>query len=220
MSDRLENIIRKYAPSEGIAIDAKTLSPAGQERGRVFLYSFCSLDRLSEAFVAEQMHRLPAQRQKKCAGYRRQSDKKACLLSYLFLEEGLMEHYGMTGVPSFVCNRHGKPYLRDEPHIFFSFSHSGNAVGCALADFEVGLDIQQVRPLNMGVARRVCSEEELRQIEASEDSERLFCRFWTQRESCAKALGVGVPSIFKRDLRQDRLMTWEGESYCMSLGWD
>ena len=217
MSDKLQSIIQKYAVAESVAVDAKALLFDGPEPKKVFLYSFYCLDLLSDAFVADQMHRLPAQRQIRCAGYRRQSDKKACLLSYLFLEDGLREHHGIIAEPSFVCNEHGKPYLRDTPHIFFSFSHSGNAVGCAIADFEVGLDIQEVRPFKMGVARRVCSESELRQLAASEDAPRLFCKFWTQRESYAKACGVGVPGFFKRDLASDRLMTWEDESFYMSL---
>ena len=217
MSDKLQNIIRKYALEDGLTVDAKTILSFGSESNCAFLYSFYYLDRLSDTFVVEEKHRLPAQRAEKCEGYRHQSDKKACLLSYLFLIEGLRERYGIAGDPTFIYNEHGKPYLRDTPGIFFNFSHSGNTVACALANFEIGLDIQEIRKLNMGVAHRVCSENELQQLKDSDNARRLFCNFWTKKESYAKAMGVGVPGLFKQDIPADRFFSWEGESFCMTI---
>ena len=217
MSESLHSIIQKYAVAESLAVDVKMFSSAGPECGKAFIYSFYHLDRLSDAFAAGEMHRLPELRKKKCERYKRQVDKKACIFTYLLLKEGLMEQYGISDVPQFVYNEHGKPYLRDTPNIFFNFSHSGNAAACALANFEIGLDIQEIRPLNKSVARKVCSDKELRQLEESDDADRLFCRFWTQKESCAKAKGVGVAGIYKDALPPGRFAGWDGESYCMTL---
>ena len=39
-------------------------------------------------------------------------------------------------------NEHGKPYLEDRQGIYVNWSHSGDYVICAVADREVGIDLQ------------------------------------------------------------------------------
>lgn len=62
----------------------------------------------------------------------------------------LRYHYGV----------HGKPYLTDYPQLYFSLSHSGEYAALAIAECEVGLDIQQKRPISVSMAKRLLSEQE------------------------------------------------------------
>lgn len=57
---------------------------------------------------------------------------------------------------------HGKPYLTDYPQFYFSLSHSGEYAALAIAECEVGLDIQQKRPIRPSMAKRILSEQEYR----------------------------------------------------------
>lgn len=57
---------------------------------------------------------------------------------------------------------HGKPYLTDYPQLYFSLSHSGEYAALAIAACEVGLDIQQKRPISVSMAKRILSEPEYR----------------------------------------------------------
>ena len=183
----------------------------------VYIYLFDDFDRLDNNFADKNIHRLPAFRREQCAKYRQDADKNACIIAYLLLEKGLREQYGVTRLPTFTYNEHNKPYLADTPHIYFNLSHCRRSVICALADFEIGADIQDVRPYDAVVARRVCSDEELRQLAQCDNPARMFCGFWVKKESYAKANGIGIASVLKRELPNSGFVTWESEDYCISL---
>ena len=183
----------------------------------VWLYLCDDLPAPGSGFVAEHLPRLPPFRQEKCARYHRDSDKIACIVSYLLLSKGLREHYGLESSGEFSCNRHGKPYLKDHPEVFFNLSHCKCGVACALANVEVGVDIQDVRPFSASLARRICSEREQRELSASADPAKLFCRFWTEKESYAKAWGISVVTLFGKDLPGGAAAYRETGDYCMTL---
>lgn len=90
------------------------------------------------------------------------------------------------------CGPHGKPYLRDCPNVQFNISHSGQYVACAVADCPVGIDVQVIGAYRPNVAVRVCSEEELAGIGASDDPASEFTKLWTQKEAYLKMLGRGI----------------------------
>jgi len=174
------------------------------------------MDSLSENFASENLHRLPAFRRKQCVKYRKENDKNACILAYLLLKKGLGEQYGLMHSPEFIYSEHGKPYLRETPHIFFSFSHCRHGVVCALADFEIGVDIQDIRPFNIDIARFVCSENELIQLNESENPSKLFCMIWAKKESYAKSNGIGVSNVLRRDFQDEGFFKFEHINYCIS----
>ena len=86
-----------------------------------------------------------------------------------------------------------KPRLISPKGVFFNLSHSGEWTVVAVSDGEVGVDIQQVKPADMRLAKRFFTEDEWRQIEgAGENSLGLFYRLWTVKEAYLKALGTGL----------------------------
>ena len=93
-----------------------------------------------------------------------------------------------------ACSKYGKPYLTDYPNAHFNISHSGNYVACAVSDKPVGTDIQKIGKYCSDTAKRVCSEEELKQISDSSDKASEFTRLWTQNEAVLIMCGTGFIS--------------------------
>ncbi len=87
----------------------------------------------------------------------------------------------------------GKPYLDNLP-IHFNISHSGEWVVIAIADIEVGIDVEVLREVNYRVATRFFSKEENDLLEQLNGNEKLklFFDFWTIKESYLKLLGTGL----------------------------
>ena len=77
----------------------------------------------------------------------------------------------------FTVNENGKP-LTDGA--FFSVSHSGALVACAVSDREVGLDLEQIRPVPKRLGQTLQE-----QWETAED----FWHLWTRREAALKCRG-------------------------------
>jgi len=184
---------------------------------KLWVYLLDDFSGLDDHYVREQYRRLPLFRRKQCAGYLQDRDKRACILSYQLLVRGLREQYGLESSGKFIYNQHGKPYLKDYPHIFFNLSHCRTGIACALADIEIGVDIQDIRPYSIDVARRVCSDKELRELSLSGEPARLLCRQWTKKESYAKAEGISVASVLRQDLQGSWVVYRESGTYCMTL---
>lgn len=102
---------------------------------------------------------------------------------------------------SYKYGPHGKPYLEQYPEVFFSLSHSGEYVICALSEKEVGADIQmipQYRPDRLkreqNILDRFFSETEAKQVAdiGTEKGRRNFYRIWAAKEAFMKLTGKGL----------------------------
>ena len=118
--------------------------------------------------------------------------KNASLAAGVILPLALKE-CGISGTVKLEGGRWDKPRLTSPKGTCFNVSHSGDWTVLALADNEVGVDIQQIKPVDLHLAKRFFAEEEWKQIEAAGDrAEALFYRFWTVKEAYLKALGTGL----------------------------
>lgn len=124
--------------------------------------------------------------------------KARSLAAGVLLHEGLCEYlnYPQESTPPFQTGvgKWGKPYLTDYPGIHFNLSHSGEYVCCAVADFEVGVDVQQHQTVKVGVANRFFSVEDNRLLAGltGAEKEEWFFRIWSIRESYVKFTGKGL----------------------------
>ena len=98
---------------------------------------------------------------------------------------------------------------RNEGQIYYSISHSGDYVICALADRCVGVDIENKfrsvfserkaehlervskKCLTIGEDIRFCSADEEKKAD-------IMLHFWTRKESYSKALGKGLAMDFSK----------------------
>lgn len=93
-----------------------------------------------------------------------------------------------VSVTEYMRGPHGKPYLPDGK-LFFNLTHCRGLAACMVCGAECGIDAEPFsRPVNSGVARRICAPEEL--VLTGEPFD--FFRLWTLKESFVKALGTGL----------------------------
>jgi len=92
-----------------------------------------------------------------------------------------------------------KPFFSSHPNIHFNISHSGHWVIIAFSDDEVGVDVENVRKINLNIARRFFSDQECQHLFslAVEKQFDYFFDLWTLKESFLKALGTGLTKPLK-----------------------
>lgn len=110
------------------------------------------------------------------------------LTGALKMQEGI--DYGSEPI---LVNAYGKPHLANHPDIHYNISHCRDYIACILSrDYEVGIDVEDIRSFADSVARRVCAQSELDRIYTSECRNTEFFRHWTLKESYLKAIGQGL----------------------------
>lgn len=94
----------------------------------------------------------------------------------------------------FTYNAFGKPSLINAPSFHFNVSHSGKWVVCAIDDHPLGIDIEQLRPIDFEVGRVCFSDTEYDALMRQDADSRLsyFYDLWTLKESFVKAEGQGL----------------------------
>lgn len=118
----------------------------------------------------------------------------------------------------FSYEKNGKPYLCGYPEIHFNLSHSGKYVVCALSDKPIGIDVQKVNRYNPDVAKRVCSNVEVEQIENSADIDSEFTKLWTKKEAVLKKYGTGIcDTHIKECLENESVASKKIEDYWVSV---
>lgn len=106
------------------------------------------------------------------------------------LEDQLLK-MGIHYPEEILRNPYGKPYVEKE-NVFFNISHCKEMAVCAIEERETGVDIEDIRAVHPGAARRCFSDSELEILENSEDKELMFFRIWTLKESFVKSIGIGI----------------------------
>ena len=151
-----------------------------------------------------------------------------CVAAGMLLREALSGcGYPVADEPLTVFyDDNGKPYVEHAP--YFSLSHSGGLVICAVDDEPIGADVQVVKGVTARLAKKVLSEHELAEFEriaemkSEQEAERYFTICWTEKESVAKLIGTGIGMDFRtidRDnYRMQTLFRTTGEAeYVISV---
>lgn len=159
------------------------------------IYIFDRLAQYTNEAYDKHLSSIPAWRREKALQYKNLDDRKRSVLAFVLLQHALREEYGITEVPEFVYNEFGKPSLPNMP-IHFSLSHCKDAVACAVADHNIGIDVESIVPYNPDVARRVCTVAELETLEQSENIDADFIKLWTMKEAISKYEGTGMSFSF------------------------
>jgi 4'-phosphopantetheinyl transferase len=178
----------------------------------------------NESVFSDKMKMVRAERQKKILACRAKEDRCRSLAAGLLLRMAL-SHEGVSYMEAeFSYGDSGKPYLKDSD-LFFSRTHAGEMAVCALADREVGADIEQLSRFAgqetkaARIARRIMTEEELRLWKEEPTGEELV-RIWTRKESYAKYTGEGLSCDFAHfDTNRDAVYEYPEvpEGYFLSV---
>lgn len=62
----------------------------------------------------------------------------------------------------FETEGNGKPVVRHIPSFHFNLSHSGDWVVCAIDDAPVGIDIEEIKPIDLAIAKRFFQQMSMR----------------------------------------------------------
>ncbi|WP_221568722.1 4'-phosphopantetheinyl transferase superfamily protein [Alkalihalobacillus sp. TS-13] len=91
----------------------------------------------------------------------------------------------------------GKPYTTNAD-CYFNISHSGEWIVCGVYDKPLGIDVEQIRTIDVNIAKRYFSPTEAESLFKRAQQERLqyFFELWTLKESYIKMLGTGFNMPF------------------------
>lgn len=139
------------------------------------------------------------------------SDKdKLRSLASAYLLNKMCKELGIEN-PHYEYGEKGKPYLAGWENAVFNLSHSGEYAVLAYVvndderniaqqkTEELGMDIQEIRPMKEGMKKRILNEKELLPLSFSKEEEANYLnRIWCIKESYVKMLGVGLSLDFRK----------------------
>ncbi len=142
------------------------------------------------------MEYLSFERRIRIFNFTNEADKKRSLLAELLIKKETNEH---TGIPvdkvRIGFNQYGKPYIPNTRNFKFNVSHSGSFVVIAVNKYSIGIDIEQIKEIDMAIAKRFFTGNEyafIESLEKSADRIDAFYQLWTLKESYIKATGKGL----------------------------
>jgi len=137
------------------------------------------------------LEKMPGPVRTRIGRYLRWEDRQAVLFGKLLLAEGLKRLAYPAHLRDLVWDASGRPFLGGGPD--FNISHSGGYVVCALCpEGRVGIDIEELRPINVADFQEQMTTRQWEAIMVSERRAETFFRLWTQKEAVIKADGGGM----------------------------
>ncbi|GMK38055.1 4'-phosphopantetheinyl transferase [Paenibacillus sp. CCS19] len=153
------------------------------------------MEPMSASVLRRLVEQVTPERRRRYERFRIEADAVRSLFAELVVRRIVRERYSISNEAiQFRANSYGKPELVYPAELHFNVSHSGNWVVCAISDGPVGIDIEQIQPIDMEVSRRFFSPAEHAQLIALPMEEQLnrFYELWTLKESFVKAVGMGL----------------------------
>ncbi len=174
------------------------------------------LSKTEKAFFLQHVDKAKIERINQC---RFPEKAEGMLLAEALCKTAISNAFGIPiGKQHFVYTENGKPVLKGFENVYFSWSHSGNRIACAVSKAPVGIDIEKIGNFPKKVAARVCSDAEFSFILESEHKASAFTKLWTMKEAAVKLRGTG---IFGEDLKTclcgTRVESMQMENYWLSV---
>lgn len=157
---------------------------------------------------------------KRAATFVRDEPRRRFIVARGRLRERLGKHLGLAPIDvAFHYGPNGKPEVEG---IHFNVAHTGDLALLAIADAQVGVDVERIRPMRdaQGLARRWFRAEEVERIDAAHDPLTEFFRTWTMKEAALKLIGVGVGESLPKVLTPAGVGGWATGLPANSLGID
>ena len=156
------------------------------------IYIFTDYNQITPDMEQELLDKLPPIRREKALRFTVHSGRISCIVSYMLFLYGFRKFYHMEGTPDFAGDKFEKPYLADYPDIHFNLSHCNSGCACIMDNFEVGIDLQEIRKVSLKTFEKICNTDEILEIQNSDNPEKEFCRIWSYKEALSKLTGEGI----------------------------
>lgn len=143
---------------------------------------------------------LDRDRIRKIAAFRSRSERARSIFAGLLLRHAFLHtDYDIEAWKQAEIGMgiYGKPYIKGVEDFHYSLSHSGEWVICAVDAMPVGVDLQEMKPWKMTLAKRFYHEKEyyrlslLNGVDQYRQTEE-FYSMWTAKESAVKLSGRGI----------------------------
>ena len=161
-------------------------------------------------------NRLPISLKKKTFRYRNWKDKHSHLFGKLLLSESLrnIDEKKIT-LDDLKYTEFDRPYF--DSNIDFNISHSADYVICAIArEVHIGVDIEKKKEIKIDNFRNQMTKNQWNEITSSLDSNLLFLKYWTMKESMAKANGMGLNIKFANISFEQNIAKYNKEIWYLS----
>ncbi|WP_281237366.1 4'-phosphopantetheinyl transferase family protein [Bacillus safensis] len=171
------------------------------------------LQHLDEIDAQQQIERLKpfVSSEKRAAAerFRFLIDARRTLLGEVLVRQTIHDMYDLPMDQIVIeTEGNGKPVVRQLPSFHFNLSHSGDWVVCAVDDAPVGIDIEEIKPIDLAIAKRFFSADEYQDLlsQPAERQEAYFFHLWSMKEAFIKLTGKGLSyglSSFTARLSED-----------------
>lgn len=151
--------------------------------------------RIGRSLTDQVVRHLSAERQLRVEKFRNYMDARRSITAELLVRRLAMDQLGVRNEDIvFGENSYNKPYLVSSPHFHYNLSHSGEWVVCAVDQQPVGIDIEQIKPIELDIAKNFFTTAEYNRLMEADEAQRLeqFYQLWTLKESYIKAVGQGL----------------------------
>ena len=154
-------------------------------------YSYLSAQN-HENVLKNELQKLPFDFREKIRKYQRWQDVQLSVLGRVLLYYGIEKNFNLNPKnPEIKFNPYNKPFFDGDP-VYFNISHSAEIVVCAITDTaEIGIDIEQIKEINLQNFKLNMTENEWTKITFSDNKRESFFNYWTQKEAVLKASGNG-----------------------------
>lgn len=156
--------------------------------------SFLNVSDIDGKALSEHYGNMSVSRKKETDALPSETKKKQKIAADMLCRQMISEK---CGIPEekiiFSKNESGKPFA-ENADVFFSISHSGDFVACAVSDKEIGIDVERIRSIRFRAAEKFSSDSEIKYI--GNDLNRFF-RVWTLKEAFFKCKGTGLGADIK-----------------------
>ena len=170
------------------------------------------------------------EKQERVNRFRLDDDKKRTVAGEMLARKAITELCGVAEEEIvFGKTEKGKPFA-ENVDVHFNVSHSGNFVVCAADKKSIGVDIEEIRPVKLTVAKRVYTTDELVYLfgytptdddfNKTPDSQMLvrFFELWTAKEAYLKYTGTGiVDNLNKMSVNRNNIHCEISDDYIFSV---
>lgn len=159
------------------------------------IYAVNIADAMDSEVYLSLLQRVSPEKRQRIDRFIRREDATRTLVADVLVRSIICNQYGVHNKEiNFSHNDYGKPLVQSLPSLHFNVSHSGDWVVCAVDTAFVGIDIEQIKSIDLDLAQRFFAQQEYDDLMQRYPDERViyFYDLWTLKESYIKALGKGL----------------------------
>lgn len=192
-------------------------------------YKF-NINSLTEDCYCKWYNLMSTKKQSKVDKLHFDDDKKRSVCGDMLAKKAVAEFLNISAEEIKINTKeNGKPYPADL-NAEINISHSDAWVVCAVSQKPIGIDVEKIRPINLKIAKKFYTQEEIfylfghlpeeREFTEAKDYDviKRFFEIWTGKEAYLKYTGEGITvSLNKLSYNKQNLHTEFFDDYVVSV---